>query len=202
MGLQTLVDFLHKKGFDDVEANPAARITDEQYALVQSEFNKDKGVRSQVEQMQAARKTKEKKETIVLTDSDEALPLTEVKRPKVVGRIDLDAKGEPVAQKKEKVEKTPKAEKTVEPEKPAPSTKEQKSEAEQVTKPAPVATEPKAEPAQTPVVDSEASAAISAPRQKKQKERQPIGEEVDGVFRLNTPVEPDAGGIPSASLIV
>ena len=53
VGLQTIVDFLHKKGFDDVEANPSARITDEQYALVQAEFNKDKGVRSQIQQMQA-----------------------------------------------------------------------------------------------------------------------------------------------------
>ena len=109
VGLQTIVDFLHKKGFDDVEANPSARITDEQYALVQAEFNKDKGVRSQIQQMQAARKRLERKDTIVLTDSDEALPLTEVKKPKFVGRIELDAKGEPVVKPKPAAETPAKA---------------------------------------------------------------------------------------------
>ena len=31
VGLQTAVEFLQKKGFSDVEANPNGRITDEQY---------------------------------------------------------------------------------------------------------------------------------------------------------------------------
>ena len=44
IGLQTLVDFLKKRGFADVEPNPNATITDEQYALVQAEFKKDKGL--------------------------------------------------------------------------------------------------------------------------------------------------------------
>ena len=43
LGLQTLVDFLNKKGFSDVEANPNATISDEQYAVVQAEFDKEKG---------------------------------------------------------------------------------------------------------------------------------------------------------------
>ena len=125
IGLQTLVDLLNKKGFTDVEANPNASLSDEQYAVVQAEFNKgqDKGLRMPTPQ--PVRKTKEKKETIVLTESGEALPLTEVKKPKLVGHINLDSKGNP--------------------------TTESKPEPEPETKKAPEAkAEPKAEPKPTP----------------------------------------------------
>ena len=251
VGLQTVVDFLHKKGFDDIEANPAARITDEQYELVQAEFNRDKGVRSQVQQMQAARKGKERKETIILTDSDEALPLTEVKKPKVVGRIDLDAKGEPknknAAASKTTAQKpaatTPKtaaaqkptaaSTKPATPQQPVAATPTETVAQAPTTAQAqenPVATKPTATPttppaatpttspttdtttttgapsspsATVPVASAAGASAASptsddtraakpedAPRSKRSKDKQPIGEEVDGVFRLNTPIEP------------
>ena len=111
VGLQTLVDLLNKKGFSDVEANPNASLTDEQYAVVQAEFNKEqsKGLRMPTPQP-AARKTKEKKETIVLTEDGEALPITEVQKPKVVGHIDLDGKGTPAAAPKPEHKPEPKAE--------------------------------------------------------------------------------------------
>ena len=126
IGLQTLVDFLNKKGFHDVEANPNATITDEQYALVQAEFNKDKGLLAQAQKISTARKAKEKKETIVLTEDDEALPLTEVKKPKFVGHINLDSKGnpittspvKPVVPKEEKKVETPAAKAPEQPETP------------------------------------------------------------------------------------
>jgi len=98
IGLQTLVNFLNKKGFDDVEASLNATITDEQYELVRAEFKKEQGPRSVIQPM-ATRKTKEKKETIVLTEDGEALPLTEVKKPKFVGHISLDSKGNPTSPK-------------------------------------------------------------------------------------------------------
>ncbi|MCR5181256.1 MAG: translation initiation factor IF-2 [Bacteroidaceae bacterium] len=100
VGLQTLVDFLQKKGFTDVEANPNATITDEQYAAALAEFNKEQGPQATISPV-ATRKPKEKKETIVLTESGEALPLTEVKKPKIVGHIDLEGKDKTSAQKAE-----------------------------------------------------------------------------------------------------
>ena len=33
VGLQTAVEFLQKKGFSDVEANPNTKISDEQYQM-------------------------------------------------------------------------------------------------------------------------------------------------------------------------
>ena len=216
VGLDTVVAFLKKKGFNDVEADLNARISDEQYSLVQAEFNKDKGVRSQAQQISSARKSKDKKETIVLTDSGEALPITEVKKPKFVGKIELDSKGNPVQSKPV----TPKAE-------PKPVEKPKPAVAEEVAKPAtkPVEQPKPAEPAkpvetakpddapkaETPSKPTEqakpaAPADTASPakeqqkdsaekprkeqQQRKPKAQQVIGEEIDGVFRLTTPREP------------
>ena len=95
VGLQTVVEFLNKKGFTEVEADPNARITDEQFELVRAEFLKDAGMRQKAQALTSSRKAKEKKETIVLTNNDKAIPLTEVQKPKVIGHIDLDSKGNP-----------------------------------------------------------------------------------------------------------
>ena len=38
VGLQTAVEFLQKKGFSDVEANPNTKISDEQYQMLVAEF--------------------------------------------------------------------------------------------------------------------------------------------------------------------
>ncbi len=174
VGLQTLVDLLNKKGFTDVEANPNATISDEQYAVVQAEFNKEmnKGLRIPTPQP-AARKVKEKKETIVLTESGEALPLTEVKKPKVVGRIDLDAKSNAPAESKQEPKEEPAP-------KPAEAT------------PAPVETAPAAEKPkveEAPVAETdvkEEAQPEAAPKKKKGVEL----EEVDGIYRVKGPVEP------------
>ena len=162
VGLQTLVDFLNKKGFTDVEANPNATITDEQYALVQAEFNKDKGMLAQAQKISTARKAKEKKETIVLTENDEALPLTEVKKPKLVGHINLDSKGNPVTEKPSKPEeKAPKEEKPTE---------------------TPVA--------ETPVASDVEPETENAAEPTSKKKKGIELEEVDGVFRVKGPAEP------------
>ena len=47
VGLQTAVEFLQKKGFSDVEANPNTKISDEQYQMLVAEFKKDKGLRDE-----------------------------------------------------------------------------------------------------------------------------------------------------------
>ena len=178
VGLQTLVDFLNKKGFTDVEANPNATITDEQYALVQAEFNKDKGMLAQAQKISTARKTKEKKETIVLTEDDKALPLTEVKKPKIVGHIDLNAKP--------KTEAAPEAKAKAEPKKPAAEAAAVDAQAEKV------AAEPKAEPTpaptdETPLTEEHDEAATAHTSKKKSGIEL---EEVDGVYRVKGPVEP------------
>ena len=187
VGLQTLVDFLKKKGFTDVEPNPNATITDEQYALVQAEFNKDKGLLAQAQKISTARKAKEKKETIVLTEDDKALPLTEVKRPKIVGHIDLNPKPKVEAKPEPKPEQKAEA---------APAVKaEPKASPAPETQAAPAA-EPTNEAAQTAHVEDEAPAASGASAEgaaasagKKKKGAIEL-EEVDGVYRVKGPSEP------------
>ncbi len=95
VGLQTVVDFLHKKGVE-VQASPSAKITDEQYELIRNEFGADKDLRSKAEEMIQNRQ-KEKKATAQAKKT----PVEEIKtvvpeeaRPKVVvkGHIDLNPK--------------------------------------------------------------------------------------------------------------
>ena len=197
IGLQTLVDLLNKKGFTDVEANPNASLSDEQYAVVQAEFNKEqsKGLRIPTPQP-AARKTKEKKETIVLTESGEALPLTEVKKPKLVGHINLDSKGNPLAESKTEPEpkKTPepKAEPKSEPAAEPKATAEPKKEPEAKAAPEAKAEAPEAAPQapvaapEKPAAEEPARATEPAPKKKKGVEL----EEIDGVYRVKGPTEP------------
>ncbi len=186
VGLQTLVDFLNKKGFTEVEANPNATITDEQYALVQAEFNRDKGMKAAAQQISSARKAKEKKETIVLTEDDKALPLTEVKKPKIVGHIDLNAKPKATP---EPAKPEPKPETKAEPK---PETKaETKVETKVETAAAPQAekTQPAVSeaPAAQPTADPRPAAqpAAAEPKLKKKKGSVEL-EEIDGVFRVKS----------------
>ncbi|MCD8284629.1 MAG: translation initiation factor IF-2 N-terminal domain-containing protein, partial [Prevotellaceae bacterium] len=108
VGLQTAVEFLQKKGFKDVEANPNTKITDEQYQLLLAEFTQDKGLRTQVSQQQQQRqveKEKEKKQARkssttpkgVNKDSRGFQPtvVDKLAGPKVVGNIDLNAPKKP-----------------------------------------------------------------------------------------------------------
>ena len=115
VGLQTAVEFLQNKGFEDVEMSLNAKISDEQYELLQKEFKPDSALRDTAkEKIMQQREEKERKEKERLKAKMEAeaeakaKAEAEAKRraderakiaPKVVGHIDLDkpkaAKAEP-----------------------------------------------------------------------------------------------------------
>ena len=106
VGIQTAVEFLQKKGFTDVEANPSTKISDEQYQLLIAEFKTDKGLRDDAAVISKQRQNKEKKETIALPEEKpiEVIKKPEPKQPKVVGHIDLNSlnrKPQPAPEKKE-----------------------------------------------------------------------------------------------------
>ena len=144
-------------------------------------------MRVQAQQISTARKVKEKKETIVLTEDDEALPLTEVKKPKLVGHINLDSKGNPVTEAPKPAEK-PVEKKVVE--KPAEKPVEAPAE-KPVQDEAPIVEKPVAAP--EPVVEKPASIedtmSEETPAPAKKKKGVEL-EEVDGVFRVKGPSEP------------
>ena len=93
IGLQTAVEFLQKKGFTEVEANPNYKISDEEFNLLQKEFSTDKGLRTEAKMMilQRQEQTKERKKTApVVEDVVEEKP--RIVGPKIIGQIDLEQK--------------------------------------------------------------------------------------------------------------
>ncbi len=103
VGLQTAVEFLQKKGFNDVVANPNTKISEEQYQLLLDEFNKDKGLRKEVTQRQQQRQSEKEKEKKEQRRSQ--MVETKVEKlagPTVLGKIDVDATPKTKKGKKDK----------------------------------------------------------------------------------------------------
>ncbi len=95
VGLQTAVEFLQKKGFTDIEANPNTKISDEQHAMLLAEFTDDKGWRKEIAQKQQQRmedKEKERKEQLRKRETHVETKVEKLAGPKVVGTIDLNAR--------------------------------------------------------------------------------------------------------------
>ena len=181
VGLQTLVDFLAKKGHT-VNASPSEKISDEQYELLRKEFGADKDLRNEAEKMLQSRQ-KEKVEKKAAAEVIET-KVPEDLRPQVVvkGSIDLNpapkAK-EPVAEVKPEPKPEPKAEVVAEP-----KAKESKAEEKKAT-PAPAPEKP-VQPAPAPAKKEEAPAQPKAKEKPSVEERaKAIGEENNGVFRLH-----------------
>ncbi len=115
IGMGTLVEFLHKKGIN-IDSNPGAKLTADQYALVAKEFKKEQIVKEESKKVAIKVKDiteKESKEEKEPEPEKELLIKTstpEVKGPKVLYKIDLDKpKSEPKTEevKKEEVKAQP-----------------------------------------------------------------------------------------------
>ncbi|MEA4995685.1 MAG: translation initiation factor IF-2 [Petrimonas sp.] len=105
VGINTLVEFLHKKGIT-VEANPNTKIEEEQYNLLVAEFSKDKKIKKEaIENLERMHRKDDKRETIAIEGYEiEEKPKKKIEKetikaeipddlkPKfnVVGSIDLD----------------------------------------------------------------------------------------------------------------
>ncbi len=181
VGLQTAVEFLQKKGFSEVEANPNSRITDEQYEMLLKEFSPDKGLRKEATEMQQQRQTNKEKEKERRREEVmvETTPVS-VTGPKVVGKIELNTpKPEPKEEVKPepKVEPQPKRQPKPEPEVKAEVKEDVESEPQKVE--------------ETPKMDDDSKSSMpdsvqkAQPAAPKKKEKPAIGDVAeDGVFRL------------------
>ncbi|MDD5781158.1 MAG: translation initiation factor IF-2, partial [Bacteroidales bacterium] len=172
VGLQTLADFLEKKGYK-INVSPSEKITEEQYELLRHEFGADKNLRTAAEKMLQDRqkeKEKERKKTAAPEMIETRVP--ENLRPQVVvkGTIDLNPKPAP---QPAPVEEKPAPQPAAEPEK-APE-------------------EPQKQPAapEKPVAETPAVEVAPAPKEKPSVEERAkaIGSEEDGIFKLHTTVE-------------
>ena len=127
IGTQHVVDFLNEKGFD-VSNNPNTKVTPEMYDLLEEKFAQDKSLREQKEAVKrefnanrmAEKEAKKKKVEEEAAQAAAAVPepetapepeptpepeviKAEVPKPKVVGKVDLDA-GKKKKEKEEAVE--------------------------------------------------------------------------------------------------
>ena len=207
VGLQTIVDFLGKKGYK-INAVPSEKIDDKQYELLKEEFGADKMLRNKAEELlqnrqkdkrPAAKEQKPEPQVVETTVPEEMKPQIVTK-----GKIDLNHLGgepKPAAKEEPAAKPEPAAEQAA----PAPQQPEEPKAPEQPAAKEEPAEEPAApapeqpEAQETPAKPAEQAQPQTAEPAKQHKERKPrpsveerakaIGEESDGVFKLHTQAE-------------
>ena len=176
VGLQTVVDYLEKKGYK-IDADLNAKLSDDEYQIVKNEFGTDKDLKKEVEKIITQRleeKVKEKKVVAAPHQKEQVIkaevPQDAKPQVKKLGQIDL----EKLAPKKPKAEQ-PKVE--------APAVKEMpKVEAELKKEPV------KAEPAPAPKAEPKEEKAQPEVKTVTPEKEQPAEEKKvpDEVFRPHT----------------
>ena len=136
VGRQTIEEFLHKKGIE-IDASINARIQDDVYEMLVKEFKPDMDLKSKSDKMANERQKEKAKQSAAAKESHEIKTVVPGQKPKVVGKIDLEAAGKPKPAPKPEPAPEEKAEKPVA--KPEEKSAEQKKEepvAEQAPEPA------------------------------------------------------------------
>ena len=168
VGRQTIEEFLHKKGIE-IDASINARIQDDVYEMLVKEFKPDMDLKNKSEKM-ANERQKEKAKQNAAKESHEIKTVLPGQKPKILGKIDLDAAGQPKpaakpASEPEAKEVKPVVEKPVEV-KPAEPKQEAQPAPEPVKEPQPAPEpqpEPKAEAKPVPEPEPEAPEATQQP---------------------------------------
>ena len=104
VGVNTAVEFLRKRNIV-VENNPNARIDDNAVSLLEAEFNKDKSVKQVVDGRINEHKSDRRERAEHKAKAPERHQ--QLAGPKVLGKIDLDANGNPRVVRKEDVKPAP-----------------------------------------------------------------------------------------------
>ncbi len=193
VGINTVAEFLQKKGLALQDATPNAKITDEQYALLQKEFGEDmkqnaetkqkiqnqkvKEQQEKKERQQAAREEKERLEKERLEKEKAA------KKPqlKIVGNINDLKKEEPKPKQEVKTEVEPKSADSA-PKEETPVVETEKKEVE----PAPAAP---VEQAEAPATEEAAQKETTAKKKGKQSPADRLEQDENGVYHLAAPAE-------------
>ena len=94
VGRQTIEEFLHKKGIE-IDASINARIQDDVYEMLVKEFKPDMDLKSKSEKMANERQKEKAKHSAAAKESHEIKTVIPGQKPKVVGKIDLEAASKP-----------------------------------------------------------------------------------------------------------
>lgn len=139
VGVHTIVEFLHKKGFD-IDSNPNTKVSAEAVQLLEKEFKVDLSIKKESEKI-SLKSHRPKKESISIDDLDNydddetpekpapkvtpekketkieevVLPVEKIDKFKVVGKIDLSSLNKPKKKVTVEVKPEPKIEKQPEP---------------------------------------------------------------------------------------
>ncbi len=191
IGLQTAVEFLQKKGYSEVEANPNYKISDEEFSLLQQEFSTDKGLRTEAKMLiqQRQEQTKERKKSAPVEEFVDDKP--SIQGPKILGKIELDKKkAAPAEEEQEEEVKEQEETPVAEPETPV----EQETPAEPVAPAEPeTPAEPEVEEKSVSEPVEEASVAEVAQEETPAPQKPEVGVEENGVFRLAPAPQPGPG---------
>ena len=178
VGRQTIEEFLHKKGIT-IDASINARIQDDVYEMLVKEFKPDMDLKSKSDKM-ASERQKEKAKHTAPKESQEIKTVIPGQKPKVVGKIELDDKGNPKSTAKAEPEAPKKAKKAAETAKsPAPKADDTAVEPKPAKEPEPKQEEPVA--AQETAAPAEQPEAPTMPQPETA-----VSEEVE-----DQPAEPD-----------
>ena len=146
IGMQTARDFLKKNNIE-VDDNVNARISDDAYNLLIQKFKPAMQQKKAAEQIIHDRK--EEKAAIAAEkkrrEAEEIKPEVVIQKPKVVGKIELDTKGNPVAPKPADTPAPEPELKDEKPQQPAPVAAPEASKAETKPQPQPEKAEPQPE---------------------------------------------------------
>lgn len=140
VGIDNVVEYLHKKGFT-IERNPNAKITSVMYDELVTEFSNDSNIKKKSEKLtlrQSERNTSISIDDISnnepepeITENEELIIKDSTKTfdqmPKIIGKINLPETTTPVKQKEKTTKKEPKAKEGEQPKKPAQAAKKSKA---------------------------------------------------------------------------
>ena len=172
VALPTVVEFLRSKDIS-VDDNPNARIEEDVVAILESHFKSDKDIKDKSQKLSTDRARDREKAKPAQRQPEEITLVSEINKPKILGKIELDRHGNPL-RPKPVAEPAPKtAEKPAEPKvaeekprteepKPAPAAPVQPKQEEAAPAPAkPAPEQPK--PAPAPVAEKPAAEKTAAP---------------------------------------
>ena len=92
VGRQTIEEFLHKKGIE-IDASINARIQDDVYEMLVKEFKPDMDLKSKSDKMANERQKEKAKQNAAKAESHEIKTEIPGQKPKILGKIDLEAAG-------------------------------------------------------------------------------------------------------------
>jgi len=90
IGMSTAIEFAAKRGHE-IPTDPNTRIDDELYYLLAQAFNKDMALKMEAERQAQERQERGMQKTLSVEPEPDPDPLHNIQKPKIVGKIDLDA---------------------------------------------------------------------------------------------------------------